>query len=288
MTKIQYFIGVDGGGTGTRLKILDSNGTFLSEGSGDASALSLGIEKSWKSITDILKDTLKNKDFKLSDCALGVGISGMNNENWKKDFLKANPGFKVVIAKSDGFTTLLGAHNDKPGIIIALGTGSVGMSKDSKGKIKAVSGWGYPAGDEASGSWLGMQSVRYTQKVLDGRVKSSPLSEMIKKTCAKTSNEFLKWLGKATQTDYATLAPLIFMVASKDAYASELIDKSLIDIEQMINALDKDKGLPIVMCGKLGEHFLSYLPEHISKRCIPSVGSSVDGALMLVMPKDKK
>jgi len=288
MTKIQYYIGVDGGGTGTRLKILDSNGIFFSQGSGAASALSLGIDKSWKSIIDILNECLKNKEFKLSQCALGVGISGMNNTNWKKDFLKSNPGFKTVIAKSDGFTTLLGAHNDNPGIIIALGTGSVGMSKDNKGKIKVISGWGYPAGDEASGSWLGMQSVRYTQKVLDGRIKSSPLSDMIKKTCAKNPEEFLKWLGRATQTDYAKLAPLVFMVASKDSFANELIETSLVDIEQMIFALDKNEKLPIVMCGKLGEHFLSYLPDHISKRCIPSLGSSVDGALMLIREKDFK
>jgi len=283
MTKAKYYIGVDGGGTGTRLKIQDSSGVLIAMGKGSASALSLGIDKSWQAIVEILNECIK--DIRLNECYLGAGISGMNNSSWKKEFLLANPGFLKVVAKADGYTTLLGAHNDKPGIIIALGTGSIGMSKDLSGKIHSVSGWGYPAGDEASGSWLGIQSVRYTEKVLDGRVKASLLSNLIKENCGKSSNEFLKWLGLATQTDYASLAPLVFSVHNDDLFAKELIAKALIDIEEMILTLDKTNLLPVVMCGKLGEQFLPYLPEHISRRCISGIGSSVDGALMLI--KDK-
>jgi glucosamine kinase len=284
MGKAKYYIGVDGGGTGTRLRVTDSSGALIANGKGPASALGLGIEKSWAAIIETLNDTVK--DIKLKDCHLGAGLSGINNSNWKKDFLKANPGFGKVIAKSDGFTTLLGAHNDNPGIIIALGTGSIGMSKDKLGKIHSVSGWGYPAGDEASGSWLGIQSVRYTEKVLDGRVGASPLSDLVRKRCGSNPNEFLKWLGNATQTDYASLAPLVFSVVSDDLFAKELVEKALNDIEEMVLAIDKSKELPIVMCGKLGEHFLNFLPDHILKRCIPGIGSSVDGALMLL--KDNK
>ncbi len=285
MKKAKYYIGVDGGGTGTRLKIMDTTGALITQGNGPASALSLGVEKSWQVIVKTLNECIK--DIKLSECYLGAGISGMNNSSWKKEFLLANPGFSKVVAKADGFTTLLGAHNDNPGVIIALGTGSIGMSKDISGKIHSVSGWGYPAGDEASGSWLGIQSVRYTEKVLDGRVKASPLSKLIKEKCGKSSNEFLKWLGLATQTDYASLAPLVFSVQNEDLFAKELIEKALADIEQMIEALDKTKLLPVVMCGKLGEQFLPHLPEHISKRCTSGIGSSVDGALMLIKDKGR-
>lgn len=280
MNKIKFYIGVDGGGTGTRLKVIDSNGSIVAEGSGPESALSLGIKKSWDAILFILNEIAK--DIKFSECYLGAGISGINNSIWKKEFLEANPGFAKVIAKPDGYTTLLGAHKNKPGIIIALGTGSIGMCKDSHGAIQSVSGWGYPSGDEASASWLGIQCVRYTQKVLDGRVKASPLTNLVQDICGKNANDFLNWLGKATQTNYASLAPLVFSVSASDEYAKELIAKAIEDIEEMIFALDRNEKLPVVMCGKLGEHFLNYLPEHLLNRCIPAMGSSVDGALMLL------
>lgn len=280
MTKARFYIGVDGGGTGTRIRVTDLSGITVCEGRGAESALSLGIEKSWQAILNILETISPN--INIGECFLGAGISGINNPNWKAAFLKANPGFLKVIAKSDGFTTLLGAHNDDPGLIIALGTGSIGMSKRQDSTIHTVSGWGYPSGDEASGSWFGIQAVRYTEKVLDKRISSSLLSDLIKEKCGINSKQFLKWLGKATQTDYAALAPLVFLSAKKDLFAKELINKAIVDIEEMIIALDKSQKLPIVMCGKLGEEFLNFLPDHILKRCKTGAGSSVDGALMLL------
>ena len=39
-------------------------------------------------------------------------------------FRAANPGFAGLAVETDAGTTLLGAHEGKPGAIIALGTGN--------------------------------------------------------------------------------------------------------------------------------------------------------------------
>lgn len=282
---MKYFIGVDGGGTGTRIRVWDQNLTRIAEAHGPSSALAQGISEAWRAIMTTLSKAFSDAGLSVpsvKECAIGMGLAGANNLYWKNEFLLMNPGFKKIIVESDGLTTLLGAHQGQAGVIIALGTGSVGMSKNDKGEIHSVSGWGYPSGDEASGSWLGIQALRYTEKVMDGRRSSSPLSLAVKKICGSTPDNLLDWLGRAHSKEYATLAPLIFEHLHHDAFAKELVNLALADIEEMLVALDSQKSLPFSLCGSLGLRFVSELPSHLVSRHRPPQGDSADGALKLL------
>ncbi|MGV7246188.1 BadF/BadG/BcrA/BcrD ATPase family protein, partial [Caballeronia sp. M23-90] len=42
-----YLIGVDGGGSGTRVVLADANGVELARASGGPSGLGLGVERAW-------------------------------------------------------------------------------------------------------------------------------------------------------------------------------------------------------------------------------------------------
>lgn len=290
MKQITYYIGVDGGGTGTRVKILDSQLKLIAQGHGASSALSQGIPQAWLAIQNTIAQAFGETSLpppNLKECSIGLGLSGVNNKQWKEEFSKTNPGYKNIIIESDGITTLLGAHQGSAGIIIALGTGSIGMVKHMTGEIDSVSGWGYPSGDEASGSWLGIQALRYTEKVMDGRRKPSPLSQLIKNKCGESPQALLHWLGDAKQKEYATLAPLVFeaVISHDDSFAKQLINDALIDIEEMIVTLDQTQKLSFVLCGKLGEAFIPFLSQKLATRHKAPKGNSIDGAIMLATGK---
>lgn len=285
---MKYFIGVDGGGTGTRVRVLDEHRTVIAEAKGTSSALAQGRQEAWKTILSTISRAFSDSGLEvpqLSECAIGMGLSGVNNQYWKNEFLLLNPGVKNLVVETDGLTTLLGAHGNNAGIIIALGTGSIGMSKDAHDQYRTVSGWGYPSGDEASGSWLGIMSLRYTEKVMDGRRKPSPLSDEVQSFVGPDAKSLLKWLSHAGPKEYASLAPFVFKHAEKDAFAMELIQQSLKDIEEMLLALDTSRTLPFSLCGSLGKKFVQFLPENIAKRHSPPKGDSADGALSLVVRK---
>ncbi len=128
MQDIQYLIGVDGGGTGTRIAIAGLDGVELVRAEGGASALQQGIEKAWVNINETIAkgfDALGITPDR-SRCAVGFGLSGVHNRAWAAEFENTNPGYGRVIVESDGFSTLLGAHNGAHGGIIAVGTGSIG------------------------------------------------------------------------------------------------------------------------------------------------------------------
>ena len=81
----------------------------------------------------------------------------------------------MVALESDALTTLLGAHAGQPGVIVAIGTGSVGEVLHADGSRHEVGGWGFPSGDEAGGAWIGMRAINHAQQVVDGRVPGSAL-----------------------------------------------------------------------------------------------------------------
>jgi glucosamine kinase len=282
---IKYLVGVDGGGSGTRVIVTDKSFNILATAQGEPSALGQGIEKAWRSIMDTLARAFHYGNLPvpmLNECAIGLGLSGANNIIWKNEFYFRNPGFKKIIVDTDGFTTLLGAHGGKPGVIVAVGTGSVGMVLNSAGERFAVSGWGFPAGDESSGAWLGLKAAALAQKTIDGRRSPSMLCDLVLKFCGKEPEQFLNWLGNAGQNSFAKLAPLVFQSAPHDPDAKNLLVTAGLEIEEMVRALDPKSTLPLSICGRLGEALIPHLPESTKVRNQKAIGDSTIGALHLI------
>ena len=185
-TQIQYLIGVDGGGTGTRIVLTDSNGIELARGSAGPSGLMHGATAAWQAILAAIEQAFTTSGIVAPDfqqMAIGCGLAGVNNKLWAAEFVAANPGFGLLIAETDAGTTLLGAHQGKPGAIIALGTGSVGEVMMADGSRREVGGWGFPSSDEASGAWMGLRAMNHVQHVLDGRASTDNFAIAIVDFC---------------------------------------------------------------------------------------------------------
>jgi glucosamine kinase len=290
-SKYKYYIGVDGGGSGTRVIVAGADMVPKAMAEGAPSALGQGIEKAWRAILDTIALAFANGKIPapmLSECAIGLGLSGANNIIWKNEFYFRNPGFKKIIIDTDGFTTLLGAHLGKPGVIVAVGTGSVGMVLKVNGERENVSGWGFPSGDEASGAWLGLHACALTQKAIDGRTTHSTLTTAVQNFCGKTPDAFLTWLGNAQQNAFAQLAPLVFQSADSDHEALTLLKTAGLEIAQMVKTLNPQSELPLSICGRLGEALIPYLPEDIKKRNQKALGDSTLGALHLIVKAHEK
>jgi glucosamine kinase len=286
-TTIKYLIGVDGGGSGTRIVVTDLQKNILAKGKGLPSALSLGRDRAWRSIIDTLLMTFSSENIPipmLHECAIGLGLSGVNNSNWKAEFQLLNPGFKIIEIDTDGYTTLLGAHEGKAGSIVALGTGSIGMILKKNGLRTSVSGWGFPSGDEASGSWLGLKAINIAEQVLDQRLKSSPLSNRILSICGSDEQKLLSWLSFANQNTLATLAPLVFEAAKidNDQLAIDLLNLASHEVEKMALALDPALSYQFSICGSLGEALIPYLSSKIKSINQAPKSDSSFGALYLL------
>ncbi|KQQ86813.1 BadF/BadG/BcrA/BcrD ATPase family protein [Massilia sp. Leaf139] len=282
---IEYLIGVDGGGTGTRVRLADPNGAELAQASGGPSGLSHGIDKAWVTILAAIGEACAVADIgspPLSSMAIGLGLAGVHNKDWAAQFVAADPGFAALVLDTDGFSTLMGAHGGQPGAIVAIGTGSVGEAMRLDGAKVEVGGWGFPAGDEASGAWMGLRALNHIEQVLDGRVADGPLARDVIAACGGNRDAVQIWLGRANQTAYAGLARFVVQHGDTDPVARAILEHAGREVASIADALDPGHTLPLALCGGLGEVLLAWLPPDTRARCLPPQGDSARGALLMI------
>ena len=296
---IEYFIGVDGGGSGTRVRLADRAGRELAEGASGPSGLLHGIERAWAAVEDAAAQAFRAAGLAMPErqrVAIGLGLAGVHNKQWAAQFVAANPGYARVALETDSGTTLLGAHQGKPGAIIALGTGSVGEVMLADGSRHEVGGWGFPSGDEAGGAWIGLRAVNHIQQVIDGRATGSPFASAVIAACGGTRAAIQVWLANAPQPQFAQLARLVLQYADANANAGAQADPTaraiLLEAGRQValiaHALDAGASLPIALCGGLAAPLRPYLPAALLQRVVAPHGDSAAGALRLIQQQWKE
>jgi glucosamine kinase len=282
---IDYLIGVDGGGTGTRVRLARTGGEELAQAQGGPSGLSLGIDKAWLNIGEAVAKAFAQIGISpppIGDTAIGLGLAGVHNKLWAAAFEAANPGFAVIRLETDGYTTLLGAHEGRPGTIVAIGTGSVGQALLNDGRQREVGGWGFPAGDEASGGWIGLRAIGHIEKVLDGRMPPSAFAQAVIDACGGNRDAIQAWLGSASQTKYAQLAPIVIAHGTTDPSAQAMLAEAGREAAAIAEALDPTNTLPLALCGGLGAALRPYLPPALLARSVSPSGDAAHGALRMI------
>ncbi|MBW5808118.1 ATPase [Burkholderia sp. COPS] len=284
MAALLFAIGIDGGGTGTRAVLADRHGRELAQGRGGPSGLGLGIERAWVSIGAACAEafTRAGLAFDWPQCALGCGLAGVNNAAWLAAF-RAQAPLGALAVESDAYTTVVGAHGGAPGLIVALGTGSIAAALDAAGACRIAGGFGFPSGDEASGAWLGVRALAYAQQALDGRVPRDAFANaLLAETGAQDRDALVQWSCDANQTIYARLAPIVFAHRSHPV-AGALIAQAGDEIGKMIDALDPQQALPVALCGGLADALAPAVPARHAARLRAPLDDSAHGALRLAL-----
>ena len=284
---IDYLIGVDGGGTGTRVRLarFSPHGVVeLAQGASGPSGLGLGIARAWASVQDAVAQAFATAGAAQPPqdrMAIALGLAGVRNHPWARAFRDADPGYAALRLETDAFSTLMGAHGGRPGAIVAIGTGSVGEVLLPDGTRREVGGWGFPAGDEASGGWIGLAAINHIEQVLDGRRPGSAFADAVVRACGGGRAAIQVWLGQATQTAYAALAPLVLEHAG-DPAARAILTNAGAEAAAIARALDPDERLPLALCGGLGAALREWLPPALAARARAPLGDSAQGALRMI------
>jgi glucosamine kinase len=279
-----YLVAVDGGGTGTRARIVGLDGRVLGHGRAGPSALALGVASAWRAIEAAIEDAFKSSARtmpSLRSIALGIGVAGAEYEQ-RLDTLRELAGcFACSVLDSDAYTSLLGAHGGQPGAVIAVGTGSVGLSHGPDGRRVKVGGWGYPLADEGSGAWIGMRAMALATQARDGRRPAGSLVRALWALAAEQGGLSI-WLQRSDQTSYAALAPVVFEHAPQDPAARMILVVAGLELARMERTLDPAGELPLALCGGLASAIRPYLPRALIDRLRRPQGSSIDGALLML------
>lgn len=288
------FIGVDGGGTKSKVRIEDSTGHLIGQAVGGPASIRLSVETSWQSILMTLEEALRLAAISLHDknyqFHAGMGLAGCEIQEAYQAFLNQAHPFATLAVMSDAHIACIGAHGADDGAIIIIGTGVIGYQVEKK-QVSRVSGWGFPHDDEGSGAWLGLEATRLTFQWLDHRIEKSPLVEEVFAFFNHDIQYFSTWANQATSAEFARLAPLVINHSQQEEiHAVRLMKKAAHHIERLASALEKkrdnhlksDTPLPCCLCGGIAPFLEPWLNTELRARLVPRRADANGGAILMI------
>ena len=239
---------------------------MLARASGDAGALSLGVEQAKNAILtlwDSLEIQIGAQDMAKNRFSLVAGIAGFSLPGRAKQLEEQLAQFNNVELVSDGYGALLGATNGGPGALISIGTGVTAVHLGKDGKTRTASGWGFPAGDVGGGAWLGLSVLRDTLKHIDGLDLSPALpveiARQVLKKVGTNAEAIMAWQSEARAGDFASLAPIIVSAARDGVpYGISLMHEAGEKIARIGQALTCDSEAHVYLSGGLAPYLISY------------------------------
>ncbi len=280
-------IGVDGGGTKTRVIVADETGWQLAEALGPGSAT--GPDKADTSaavIAGLVRQAMTEAGAEhIRARVLVAGVAGVGRANEQRALTAALEDLELaddVIVEGDGDIALSDAFGQGAGIILISGTGSIAHGRGPSRVTARCGGWGPAFGDEGSGAWIGRKALAIVASASDGREPATELTGAIL-TAAQLNEvtELIPWAIAARPRELAALAPVVFNCASNgDIRANSLVGIAVEELVLHVRALalelfgDDRASVPVAFSGGLLQKG-SLLRKRLEQRLKSAVPGSV-------------
>jgi N-acetylglucosamine kinase-like BadF-type ATPase len=207
-------LGIDGGGTNTRAAIA-ADGKIVGHGqSGSIKRLRVGAEVAEANLRAVLKEAFEQSGVKDIDAACcGVASASMPGITEWITAVFEDLGITCSEVVGDHIIALDAAFQGGPGILQIAGTGSNCIGRAPDGSFETAGGWSSRLGDEGSGYWIGVNSIRRALHAFDREEPCRIIPKVMEIWGTKDMDEFIN-LGDGTPPpDFAALAPAIDALA---------------------------------------------------------------------------
>lgn len=278
------YLGIDGGGTHTRARLVTGTGQVLATGEAGPANTPSGLPQALRSIEGAASEALAQAKLSASDTAAihaGIGIAGLNRRGFLEGLRSHGFPFRTTAFASDAAIANLGAHGGADGAIVIVGTGSIGFGRVGD-RIFTIGGYGFPVSDEGSGAELGLRAIRRALWARDGRLPHTPMTQDVLARFHGSAGEIVDWTARATPTDYATFAPLVLDHAMKaEPLAQTIVLDSARRIEAMIEGLIERGAPSCCLMGGVGARMREWLAPGVRDHLREPLGDALDGAVLL-------
>jgi glucosamine kinase len=291
-----HVIGVDAGGSRTRVVVADASGETIASAEREGAAVKPGeIERSAGIIAATVRDALITLDPTLgTPIALCAGVAGVGRESERRALSEALLNEALaddVIVVTDAEIALADAFNDEAGIVLIAGTGSIAFGRGPAGVLERVGGWGPSIGDEGGGYWIARRALSVVTAATDGREPETSLVGAVLTAAEVDEVELLiPWAATATVSQIASLAPVVVASAeSGDLRANALLglaaEELVLHVRTLARSLFQDEraAVQVALGGGLLEpgSALRRRVEHRLKSAVP--GSKVHATAIVAV-----
>lgn len=262
----RLIIGVDGGGTKTEAVLAsvapDGSAMILGKGRGGPSNMRLAgkrqaLESLDTAVRSATADVLHNgiqADIAVLALA-GSDFSDVQAEirHWARDCGLC----KRVEIISDADPVMAAGTPDRWGVALVVGTGSIAIGVDRKGRSITRGGWGHWYGDRGSGYDLGCRALGAVSKAEDGMGPETTLTGMMLEHFKLENPRLIiqeLYAGGNVRSQIAAAAPVVMEAAAAgDVVAVEIVEKCAAHLVRLVTAvtcdLEFDRPYPLALAG---------------------------------------
>jgi N-acetylglucosamine kinase-like BadF-type ATPase len=229
---MSVILGIDGGGTNTRAAIVVDGKMVGSGQSGSIKRLRVGAEVAEANLRAVLKEAFAQAGVKGVQAAC-CGVASASMPGITEWITAVFDDFAVERSEvvGDHVIALDAAFEGGPGILQIAGTGSNCVGRAPDGSLETAGGWSSRLGDEGSGYWIGVNSIRRALHARDREEPCQVIPKVMEIWGTKDMDEFIN-LGDGTPApDFAALAPAIHELADAgDAVAVGTLQQAAVDL----------------------------------------------------------
>jgi N-acetylglucosamine kinase-like BadF-type ATPase len=233
---MSVILGVDGGGTRTRASIVQGERLLAHAESGSIKRLRVGAEAAEANLRAVLKEVYAQAGVNRVDAG-SVGVASVSMPGVTEWITAVFQDFRVQRSEvvGDEVIALDAAFHGGPGILQIAGTGSNTVGRAPDGSRESAGGWSSHLGDEGSGYWIGINSVRRALRALD-REQPTRILQRVGEIWGTPNLDDLVNLGDSTPgPDFAALAPAINELAEAgDPVALEILRQAAADLVEFV------------------------------------------------------
>lgn len=280
---VDFFIGVDGGGTSCRAVVATRDGQIIGHGKSGAANIVTDPALALRSVMDAVAQAfaaagLDQNQYENTHAVLG--LAGGNVEDAGAPVARQLP-FAHSDVEFDGLIALQGALGDKDGAVAILGTGTAYIVRQH-GQVYSLGGWGFPISDLGSGARIGQSALQECLLVYDGIHPSTALSAALLDKFGNRPDNLVEFARNASPGDFGEYAPMVFRFAAEgDATAQKLLANAASFVSEMLDVLIAKGCKRISLLGGMASLYKYWLPKHQQALAVDPAADALAGALQL-------
>ncbi|XP_077992249.1 N-acetyl-D-glucosamine kinase-like [Glandiceps talaboti] len=186
--KVEYFGGIEGGATHSKMVIMSSEGKVKAWSRGPSTNHWLiGIDECLNRIHNMVVDAKLTADIDLAIPlkSLGMSLSGGEQKEGQRKVIEGLKTTYPTISESYSMCTdtfgAIATASQSGGFVLISGTGSNCQLINPDGSVQGCGGWGHMLGDEGSAYWIAHKGVKIVFDEADNFQESPCDTSYVKK-----------------------------------------------------------------------------------------------------------
>lgn len=275
------FLGIDGGGTRCRARLIDASGQLLAQAEGGPANVYAAYDAAIEVLDALIAQVAEAARLPAAQIHIVAGLAGANVPSVQRRLASWRPVCASLRVVTDVEIACMGAHGGAPGAVFIVGTGSQGACWDGE-NFTLLGGWGFALSDLGSGAILGQRALRLALLAHEAIVPASPLTQRLMARFADDAETLLLWSQQASTAAWGSVVPEVFAAAQQgDAHGLALVRQCAEEIALMAQPLLARQPGRLALMGGLAQPITPYLSEALRRLLATPQGDALSGALAL-------